>query len=648
MTDKSTDRGTFNSMNSDIVITDKPVTLYGEMPYTEQARKCQVEGDRINFPQSFFSDINETTDKVGSIGTMVLKQWMSYRYGIFEEVGFPMDKTYPSVYCNDTTREISSCSNVELKRDNGFVSIRNDADDCKCEKDGPLPYCMFALEHDEQDPFLLSSIMGFSQIPTNTGFCDSDYFHHDEEKPTIHNEICEKEPTFDVVLKHNDFDGGHNPPDFITETNPTITEMQQALRIRIVLDTKQNRAFGSHVTTLVRDWVLREKKKGVDFGSNLIATGGKYWNIEKFEIGNIEDITNIVYTPSTYGNYSNLEAAMEEAIKDIDSTSSKSFPSYIILISDGSETKGNMTNAFTGIHYVNVVAIDTSDNGAKSMEDISKATNNGFYAHAAENPLEVSNALNAFSSTFSYNDDADMAMLYSNNTITGTSASFSVPVDSSLGTIQLALYFKSFTPADVSITLERNGKMSRSSVSTTSSVPTTILNYDINDDIGEWVFSIESESESSFTVAAQILGGKKLEKDGIKLECELRKTLVRGNNDGTRVIARALQGNMPIVKANVVAFVGNSTIMLKDDGQLNDSIADDGVYTELLPEGFSGSVQCQIVTKTGQGAYLHPGFDQYVLAHKLRQPFCCGSRAPIEESRKAENIQRISQSAFYS
>ena len=53
---------------ADITIENAPTSLYGRMPYNEQARICNVEGDRINFPISFFENLQNTMDRIGPLG----------------------------------------------------------------------------------------------------------------------------------------------------------------------------------------------------------------------------------------------------------------------------------------------------------------------------------------------------------------------------------------------------------------------------------------------------------------------------------------------------------------------------------------------------------------------------------------------------
>merc|ERR1711915_139464 len=368
---------TFNSMMADIYVDEMSVSLHGKMPYNEHARLCQSEGDRMNIQASFFSNLTETVETLGTTGSLITKQWMSYRYGIFEEIGFPMDSRYPSAYCSSAggSPVVVSCSDVPLK-DTGFTSIRGASytqEDCHCSKEGPLENCMYIPVADQD--LIISSLMGFSQIPLNTVFCDDEFFAHEDQHPSMHNDLCEKQSTFGVVLKHYDFVYGHNEPDFVEDTAPIFNIWQQALNVRVILDTKQDQDFGNHLTTAVKQWIQSEQEKGVDFGSHIIASGGKYWNAEEIPFNNIQDI---VYTPpATSGSFNNLKWAVDKAKEDFGSFASEDMPHFIILISDGTETMDKMVDAVDDASHVHVVAIDTSNNNT-NMKDIATKSN-GFY-----------------------------------------------------------------------------------------------------------------------------------------------------------------------------------------------------------------------------------------------------------------------------
>jgi len=171
---------------------------------------------------------------------------------------------------------------------------------------------------------------------------------------------------------------------------------------------------------------------------------------------------------------------------------------------------------------------------------------------------------------------------------------------------------------------------------------------------GEWKISLESKSE--FQVAVQILGEKKEESDWIRLDCEIRPTLVNGENEKNRIVARAFSGENPIINATVRAFSDDWEIQLTDLGDVidngirqPDSVADDGIYTGILPDDKFGPIECEM--KTDSESFIHLGFESdypEVFRSGLKQPFCCGSKVPVPKTpTRIKNVMRKSQSAFF-
>ena len=79
---------------ADLMVTRNHPT-FGSQPWTLQAKICRGGGERVNVPSSFLdfnsSDLSDRSAKF-------VKEWAKYRYGVFEESGFPDDPVYPPVY----------------------------------------------------------------------------------------------------------------------------------------------------------------------------------------------------------------------------------------------------------------------------------------------------------------------------------------------------------------------------------------------------------------------------------------------------------------------------------------------------------------------------------------------------------------------
>jgi len=468
------------------------------------------------------------------------------------------------------------------------------------------------------------------------------FFNHEDQHPSMHNDLCEKQSTFGVVLKHYDFLNGHNEPSFVEDTDPYFHIWQQALNVRVILDTKQDRVFGNQTTKKVQQWIQSEQEKGVDFGSHVIVSGGKYWNISEIEFNDMQDI---VFTPSaTQGGFSNLKKAVNKAKEDFGSFASEGMPHFIILISDGTETEDPMVDAVDDASHVHVVAIDTNNINNVNMQKVSTKSK-GFYVHSGSNVLKVQKALNSFTSTFSYHSESEASQIFISR-FRGVNASLSVPVDSTLKNIQLELFFESTDLSDVTLKID-NGRKSLMDITDSA----TIKKIPVEELFGKWKIFLESKRE--FQVDVQILGEKKKESDWVRLDCEIRPTMVNGHTNRSRIVARAFSGNNPIINAKVTAFIKESPITLEDLGYAKkdnlDSVAGDGLYTGILPAGESGPVECRM--ETDSESFVHLGFEPdypEVFKSGLKQPFCCGSKVPEPKIRpKIENVMRQSQSAFF-
>jgi hypothetical protein len=68
--------------------------LLGDMPWTVQFAGCQQPGRNIELPVGFLTK-NKTMEEKGS---MLAKEWVKLRFGVFEEAGFEGDSLYPSTF----------------------------------------------------------------------------------------------------------------------------------------------------------------------------------------------------------------------------------------------------------------------------------------------------------------------------------------------------------------------------------------------------------------------------------------------------------------------------------------------------------------------------------------------------------------------
>ena len=79
---------------SDVVITERH-PIFGIRPWASQYGQCGVQGLNIALPYPALTN-NQTLDQT-TVDRM-LKEWIKFRFGVFEENGFVGDQIYPMAY----------------------------------------------------------------------------------------------------------------------------------------------------------------------------------------------------------------------------------------------------------------------------------------------------------------------------------------------------------------------------------------------------------------------------------------------------------------------------------------------------------------------------------------------------------------------
>ncbi|XP_035223915.1 calcium-activated chloride channel regulator 1-like isoform X5 [Stegodyphus dumicola] len=90
----------------DIFVENLPNSAYGNYPFTLQYGGCSVPG-RYIFIQENFLTAKEEFPK----GKLFAREWLKFRYGVFDEHGFEADKMYPLYYkvAGEPDIQITNC-----------------------------------------------------------------------------------------------------------------------------------------------------------------------------------------------------------------------------------------------------------------------------------------------------------------------------------------------------------------------------------------------------------------------------------------------------------------------------------------------------------------------------------------------------------
>ncbi len=125
---------------ADVAITAGPHPVFGDRPWASQFGGCGERGSRVEISHSSLFPNNENRTSENDIEEAFLKEWIKYRFGVFEERGFATssESVYPAlisegefdvpnVGCNDTENEVRNNHLFPSTVRYLFSSTRNEA-----------------------------------------------------------------------------------------------------------------------------------------------------------------------------------------------------------------------------------------------------------------------------------------------------------------------------------------------------------------------------------------------------------------------------------------------------------------------------------------------------------------------------------------
>ncbi|XP_057379893.1 calcium-activated chloride channel regulator 1-like isoform X2 [Daphnia carinata] len=181
---------------ADIRLTNEPAS--GSLPYTLHSGKCGVNGNFITLPPEYLEDIADNL-KVQAKG--LVQQWAQFRYGVFEEHGYPNDKLLPYFYRHPNGYDaVTSSNDTEIKGSLATLSGGN----CVVNANGIISdqgNCRFVPTATEQTA--TTSLMSFHWLDTVIKF--SEVGKHDRRPPHRQNRLCNSKSSGEVMANSPDF-----------------------------------------------------------------------------------------------------------------------------------------------------------------------------------------------------------------------------------------------------------------------------------------------------------------------------------------------------------------------------------------------------------------------------------------------------------
>lgn len=654
-----------NYEDSEIRI-DHMNSVYKNQPYTHQPGGCGVSGKYIHLTPDYLTDMSQAA-WWGPRGKALLMEWAKLRWGVFDELGYPGDESFPLFYILDDRENGGHFGGGKIhptycadKVVEGRQIDKRGRSGCGLNAQGePDQNCRFLPYRDQ---IASSSLMSYPLIFSDTvvDFCDDQQSDHPHNSvaPTKQNLFCGGRSVWSVMNDHPDFQAGANPP---TDRylDPVIELVQHAdAHYALVLDYSgsMNDHYRVHkLRKTARRWLLHEVAQGSYVAIIRFSKAAKL----------VHPLTKIADEESrraladslgtTADGGTSIGAGLYVAVKKI--LNNVTNP-VILLITDGEENENPriehiMKNVLeSGVRVVTVAFGAEAD---PKLERIAQLTGGKTFT---VNDLDEGLMLeDAFEGALTYQPPPpkfnSSVVIHENvykGTDTFTSGTFNV--DFSIGR---NLKFRLDTNDQPHVTQLPHLIRPDGSVVGGSEFDPMTYSWSITVPMaeeGEWQWKVGVSGNDENFVRVKVTAqtrDPKVEPITTKAWVSSGARDVSAKTERIIIYAEVKQGNNPVVNANVSALVTPpndfdppEVYFLLDNGQGADTQAGDGVYSRYMTKYYGTgrySVKAQ-VTDGGQ-AVINRGFLTATSQRRRRRSpafygdlerpdYCCGSVIPLD------------------
>ncbi|XP_046351103.2 calcium-activated chloride channel regulator 1-like [Haliotis rufescens] len=589
---------------------DSPHPLHGDTPYTFQPGQCREPGRYVHYTPNYILD--HEVDRMrnwGDPSRVFVHEFAHLRYGVFDEYGSPPE--YPHWYLDGDVIRPTGCT-TEIK---GTFNKDWEPCDPRQHTNG----CVFMANNNGNSN---ASIMYMPHLDSIHDFCETNAadpgLRHNNLATNEQNRRCNGQGTWNIIRDHEDF----------LENNLPVELDDVTPRFHLVYDKKETR---EGVQTCGRRVVLL-----LDLSGSM-RQNSRYFKLVQFAdkfvkdvlpLGSEVGVVTFESTPSiliemTYLATDEVKASLtarlpndeddymggtgigqglHKAVELLSSDGDTPEGGRIVLVTDGSENSGpNVATVLPDIVRASVVVHSVALSVAADavLANLSAATG-GLYSFYSEeeNSTALDSAAVRLLPDVSVCDETETIELFRKGLALTSSMPYftdSVQIDSTVGN---DTFFTFTLPPNSDITVNVSDPAgvtydrSSAEYSTDTVLNIVRLRFPLAKP-GRWTFTVHSRSLVSGSdpnsVIVVVRSLPMVNRSPYEIETWLDTTTVNVAVSFPVVYTYVHIGYSPIINASVIVTVDRSpqpsvTLTLKDNGDVVDTRANDGVYSASFLE----------------------------------------------------------------
>ncbi|XP_070261607.1 calcium-activated chloride channel regulator 4-like isoform X1 [Myotis yumanensis] len=562
------------------VLVAPPTLPDRDEPYTKHFKPCEEEGEYIHFTPDFV--LGKKQKEYGPAGRLLVHEWAHLRWGVFDE------------YNDDEPFYSASSKRIEATRCSTDITGVNRVYKCqgnscvfnKCKIDPKTKLyeknCQFFPDKDQTET---TSIMFMQGITSVVKFCNKE--NHNGEAPSLQNKKCEFRSTWEVISNSEDFK--NTTPMVESPPSPVFSLLRIRDRIVCLVLDKSGSMAGVRLTRMnqaAKYFLLQAIENGTWVGM-VHFDSAAYIKHELIQIINTNERNMLLNSlPTNAGGGTSICTGINAAFQTIRKRYSQIDGSEIVLLTDGEDStaKNCLDQVRESGAIIHFIALGLSaDYAVKEMSDVT-----GGKHLSVSNEVQNNGLIDAFGALTSGNADISQKSiqieskgltLNNNHWMNGT-----VIIDSTVGKDTFFL-ITWVTQQPIISLLDPNGTpMNISTVDATSkmayfSIPGTAK-------VGVWTYSLQAKADSETLTITVNSRAANSSVAPITVNAKMNKD-TNSFPSPMIVYAEILQGYIPILGANVTAFIESSrgkteVLELFDNGAGADTFKDDGVYSRYF------------------------------------------------------------------